>query len=86
MLAGARTLIGRGIPVVLTTRCPSGQPRPGYAFPGGSSQWWEAGAIFSGTLGSVKSRVLLALGLGARLDAGGLAALCESWGGGYREG
>jgi L-asparaginase len=84
VLAGARTLMAAGIPVLLTTRCPSGQPRPGYAFPGGSSEWWEAGAIFSGTLGPVKSRVLLALGLGAGLEAGGLAALCATWGGGYR--
>ncbi len=84
VLAGARELIGRGIPVMLTTRCPSGQPRPGYAFPGGSSEWWEAGAIFSGTLGGPKSRVLLALGLGAGLGVAEIAALCESWGGGYR--
>jgi L-asparaginase len=86
VLAGARALIDRGIPVVLTTRCPSGEPRPGYAFPGGSSEWWHAGAIFSGTLGGPKSRVLLSLGLGAGLDTGGLAGLCEAWGGGYRSG
>ena len=43
------------MPVVLTTRCPSGKPAPGYGFPGGSTTWWEAGAIFSGTLGSLKS-------------------------------
>ncbi len=86
VLSAARTLIQRGTPVMLTTRCPSGQPRPGYAFPGGSSEWWEAGAIFSGTLGGPKSRVLLALGLGAGLGAEELAAMCEAWGGGYRGG
>lgn len=86
VLAGARALIERGIPVVLTTRCPSGQPRAGYAFPGGSSEWWEAGAIFSGTLGGPKSRVLLSLGLGAGLGTAELAAICEAWGGGYRGG
>ena len=84
VLAGARALIERSVPVMLTTRCPSGQPRPGYAFPGGSSEWWEAGAIFSGTLGGPKSRVLLALGLGAGLDTHALAGMCEAWGGGYR--
>lgn len=84
VLAGARDLIERRIPVVLTTRCPSGRPRAGYAFPGGSSDWWEAGAIFSGTLGGPKSRVLLALGLGAGLGTGELAAMCEPWGGGSR--
>ena len=78
----ARDLMARGLPVILTTRCPSGQPLAGYGFPGGSSQWWEAGAIFSGTLGALKARVLVALGLGAGLDAAGLARLTESWGGG----
>jgi L-asparaginase len=86
VLAGARALMARGIPVVLTTRCPTGQPRPGYAFPGGSSEWWEAGAIFSGTLGGPKSRVLLSLGVGAGLGRRALADLCEAWGGGYRAG
>ena len=86
VLAGARELIERGIPVALTTRCPSGQPRAGYAFPGGSSEWWEAGAIFSGTLGGPKSRVLLSLGLGAGLAAADLAAMAQAWGGGYRGG
>jgi L-asparaginase len=86
LLSAARELIGRGIPVVLTTRCPSGQPKPGYAFPGGSSGWWEAGAIFSGTLGGPKSRVLLSLGLGCGLGAAAIAAMCETWGGGQRGG
>lgn len=86
VLDGARALIERGIPVVLTTRCPSGQPRAGYAFSGGSSAWWAAGAIFSGTIGGPKSRVLLSLGLGAGLGPADLAAVCETWGGGYRGG
>jgi len=84
VLAAARELIERDTPVMLTTRCPSGQPRPGYAFAGGSSEWWDAGAIFSGTLGGPKSRVLLSLGLGAGLGQRELAELCEAWGGGYR--
>ena len=78
----ARELIGRGVPVALTTRCPSGRPLAGYGFPAGSSQWWEAGALFSGTLHALKARVLLALGIGAGLDARALAVLAESWGGG----
>ena len=81
----ARPLIAAGVPVVLTTRCPSGRPMPGYAFPGGSTQWAEAGAIFSGTLDALKARVLLALGLGAGLDSAALADLCQVWGGGTNE-
>jgi L-asparaginase len=85
ILEAARSLIGDGIPVVLTTRCPSGRPMPGYGFPGGSSEWWAARAIFSGALGGPKSRILLALGLGAGLDADGIGRLCQAFGGG-REG
>jgi L-asparaginase len=78
----ARSLMDRSVPVALTTRCPSGEVRPGYAFPGGSSEWWESGAVFSGSLAALKARVLVALGVGAGLDAVGLAAMCEVWGGG----
>ena len=82
----AQALMARSVPVVLTTRCPSGSVLPGYAFPGGSSEWWEAGAVFSGTLAALKARVLVALGVGAGLDAARLAAMCEAWGGGRRPG
>lgn len=78
----ARPLIDAGVPVVLTTRCPSGRVLPGYAFPGGSSQWWEAGAIFSGTLDALKARVLVALGVGAGASVEELAKLCAGFGGG----
>ena len=77
-----RRLMDAGIPVALTTRCPSGQARPGYAFEGGSSQWWEAGALFTGTLDAHRARVLLALGLGAGADLAELTSICEAFGGG----
>ena len=81
-LDAARALIGAGIPVALTTRCSSGSARPGYGFPGGSSAWWEAGAVFTGTLDGLKARMLLSLGLGAGLSTVELAAICTSFGGG----
>ena len=81
----ARALMSSGVPVILTTRCPSGRPLPGYAFPGGSSQWWEAGALFSGTLDALNTRVFAALGLGAGLGRAELARLLESFGGGAVE-
>ena len=80
----ARSLMARSVPVVLTTRCPSGRVLTGYAFPGGSTEWWESGAVFSGTLAALKARVLVALGLGAGLDTAGLAVICETWAGGRR--
>ena len=82
MLDLATSLMERRVPVALTTRCPSGRPMAGYAFPGGSSEWWASGAIFSGWLGPLKTRVLLALAIGAGLDADAIGALCEPVGGG----
>jgi L-asparaginase len=78
----ARPLIARGLPVVLTTRCPSGRPLPGYGFEGGSSQWHAAGATFSGTLGALKARVAVALGIGAGRSVADLDALFGPSGGG----
>ncbi len=82
LLEAARDLIARDVPVALTTRCPSGRALPGYGFPGGSSEWWQAGAIFSGTLDPLKARVLLALGIGSGASLDDLGALCASFGGG----
>jgi len=66
-----------GIPVVLTTRCPSGAAGTAYAFPGAGATWARAGALLSGHLGGPKARVALALGLGAGLDHAGLSRLLE---------
>lgn len=80
----ARPLLDRGVPVVLTTRCPSGRPLPGYGFPGGSTQWWEAGAMFSGTLDALKARLVVALGVGSGADRAALVQIFEAFGGGTR--
>jgi L-asparaginase len=85
LLDAASALMAEGVPVALTTRCPSGSVRPGYGFPGGSSAWWEAGALFTGTLDPLKARVLLALGIGADATVEELAHLCEAFGGGRAE-
>ena len=81
-LEAARALIADDVPVALTTRCPSGSVQPGYGFPGGSSEWWAAGAIFTGTLDGLKARMLLSLGIGAGLSSVDLAAMCAPFGGG----
>jgi L-asparaginase len=75
LLAAAERAIAAGIPVAHATRCPSGRASGAYAFPGGGAQWLRAGAIPVGTLCAIKARVALALGIGAGLDRGGLAAL-----------
>jgi L-asparaginase len=75
LLAAAVRAMDAGIPVALATRCTSGRAGTAYAFPGGGATWIAAGALPVGTLCSVKARVALALGLGAKLDREGLAAL-----------
>jgi L-asparaginase len=77
LLDAAIRAMGRGIPVVLTTRCPAGAATAEYAFPGGGATWVRAGAILAGHLGGPKARVALAAGLGAGLDQRALAALLE---------
>jgi L-asparaginase len=74
LLAEATAAMRDGIPVVLATRCPSGAAGAGYAFPGGGANWVKAGALLPGTLTGPKARIALALGLGAGLRGGTLAA------------
>ena len=75
LLQACRERMVEGLPVVLTTRAPSGRAQPAYGFPGGGVSWARAGAIFGGYLGAPKARIALALGLGAGLDDPGLRAL-----------
>jgi L-asparaginase len=75
LLAAAARAMAHGIPVAMTTRCPSGAAGTGYAFPGGGATWVRAGAMPCGYLGGPKARVALALALGAELPRDELAAL-----------
>jgi L-asparaginase len=75
LLDAARRAIDAGVPVALTTRCPSGEATAAYAFPGGGATWVKAGALLTGHLGGPKARIALALGIGAGLDHDGLATL-----------
>jgi L-asparaginase len=84
VLDAARAAIAHGSVIVLATRCPAGSVRPGYSFPGGSTTWWHAGAIFSGSLDGLKARVALMLSLGARYDHTAIVQLFEHYGGGAR--
>lgn len=72
--AAARAM-EQGITVAFTTRCASGAASAAYAFPGGGATWVRAGALLAGHLSGPKARIALALGLGARLERDGLAAL-----------
>jgi L-asparaginase len=57
--------IGRGIPVVLTTRCPEGGVWPMYAYAGGGADLARKGVILGGRLSGPKARILLMAALGA---------------------
>jgi L-asparaginase len=74
LLAGATELMATGATVVLSTRCPTGQVEPMYAFPGGGALWQRAGAILSDYDGP-KSRVALALALACGLARDDIARL-----------
>ena len=73
LLEAEERAIAAGIPVVLSSRAPSGAAGDGYAFPGGGATWLRAGAMLAGTLTAPKARVALALGLGAGLTGNELA-------------
>jgi L-asparaginase len=75
LLAAAARAMEHGIEVALTTRCPSGEVSPAYAFPGGGATWAAAGALLCGHVSGPKARVALACGLGAGLDHHALGRL-----------
>ncbi|HLT02572.1 MAG TPA: asparaginase [Geminicoccaceae bacterium] len=54
----------RGVPVVITSRCPTGRVEPIYG-KGGGKDLADAGAIFAGDLKGPKARLLLMVLLGA---------------------
>ncbi|MFC7738793.1 asparaginase [Roseomonas sp. GCM10028921] len=61
MFAAVRDAIGRGIPVVISTRVPEGRVLPSYGFEGGGKTLAEAGAMTAGDLSPQKARILLML-------------------------
>jgi L-asparaginase len=75
LLEAAERAMAQGTVVALATRCPAGAASDAYAFPGGGATWARAGALLAGHLSGPKTRIALALGLGAGLDRAGLAGL-----------
>jgi L-asparaginase len=65
LLPAVEKTIGRGIPVVLTTRCPEGGVWPMYAYAGGGADLVKKGVILGGRLAGPKARILLMAALGA---------------------
>ena len=61
---GLVRLCGDGVPVIVTSRCPSGRVMPIYGGGGGGRDLEDAGAIFAGDLKGAKARLLLMAALG----------------------
>ena len=56
---GAKRAVGAGVPIVVTSRCPTGRVKPVYGGGGGGRDLEDAGAIFAPGLSGVKARLLL---------------------------
>jgi L-asparaginase len=69
--------ICRGLPVVLTTRCPEGGVWPIYAYAGGGADLVRKGIILGGRLSGPKARILLMAALGATRNIGRVRQLFE---------
>jgi L-asparaginase len=67
--SAASDAVSRGIPVIVTSRCPEGRVKPIYGN-GGGKDLARAGAIFAGDLSGPKARVLasILLGLGLSME------------------
>jgi L-asparaginase len=61
MFAAIKGAIGKGIPVVITSRVPNGRVLPNYGFDGGGKTLVDAGAVMGDDLSPQKARILLML-------------------------
>ena len=66
--------VGTGLPVVITSRCPTGRVEPIYG-KGGGKDLRDAGAIFAGDLKGPKARLLLLVLLAAAGTKGRIAEI-----------
>src|SRR5436190_11755657 len=68
MFQAVKEAMGKGIPVVITTRVWTGRVLPNYGFEGGGKTSQQAGAIFGDNLSPQKARILLMLALQTTAD------------------
>ncbi len=77
LFEAVKEAIGKGIPVVITTRVYNGRVLPNYGFQGGGKTLQEAGAIFGDNLSAQKARILLMLALQSTSNAQELQKLFD---------
>lgn len=65
---GIKYAVGKGIPVVLTSRCPAGETDDIYSYPGAGKHLHNLGVIFSEYLNGQKARIKLMIVLGMTAD------------------
>lgn len=65
---GVKYAVGKGIPMVLTSRCPAGETLDIYGYPGAGKWLKKEGVIFSDYLNGQKARIKLMLCLGITDD------------------
>jgi len=74
---GIKYVVEKGIPVVLTSRCPSGETLDIYSYPGAGKWLKKLGVIFTDYLNGQKARIKLMLCLGKTKDINQLRELIE---------
>lgn len=77
MFEAVKEAIGKGVPVVITTRVWNGRVLPNYGFQGGGKTLQEAGAIFGDNLSPQKARILLMLALQTTSNAAEIQKLFD---------
>ena len=61
MYAAIKDAVGKGVPVVITSRVPNGRVLPNYGWEGGGKTLVDAGAVMGDDLSPQKARILLML-------------------------
>ena len=74
---GIEYVVKKGIPVILTSRCPSGETLDIYGYPGAGKWLRDAGVIFADYLNGQKARIKLMLALGLTRDKSKLKEIFE---------
>jgi len=74
---GIKYAVKKGIPVVLVSRCPTGETLDIYSYPGAGKWLKELGVIFTDYLNGQKARIKLMLALGKTRDLNELHKIFE---------
>jgi L-asparaginase len=74
---GIKYAVEKGIPVVLVSRCPTGETLDIYSYPGAGKWLKELGVIFTDYLNGQKARIKLILALGKTRDINELHKIFE---------